>query len=402
MAVVAQQAKKYKDYKLITNNYTRTGYLFNGWNTKADGLGEGYGDGGTINVSENTTLYAQWLEDGGSSSQEAGITIQRAYELAYTANDKGMYVKNQDGSYHEMQDGEIVPGGTDTRFAMQDIGLEYNGTKVCDLVTVIGDQYQALDVRDWKLYYISKLADGRCWMTQNLDLDLSTNETLTTDTTDIPVNWTPSVSTNDPFMDEHNNDYAPGSVDPGNYYWNGVVSSSGNTSDYPDPASFENTGNVHYHIGNFYSFSAAVAMNGTSSIGERIVVDQSICPKGWKNPDVSSTAGSVNHLAMQFSDPLLRTAPFYLLPAGYYQSIYINDNTSIEYRGNQVYGSGNTAYLTLNSTSKSLESTTNGVVTSYTQARAFHPAGFTNPYATIENYPSLPRFLMLPIRCIAR
>ena len=32
---------------------------------------------------------------------------------------------------------------------------------------------QLRDIRDGKYYWVTKLADGNCWMTQNLDLDLN-------------------------------------------------------------------------------------------------------------------------------------------------------------------------------------------------------------------------------------
>lgn len=40
---------------------TRTGYVFNGWNTAADGTGTSYQPGGTYSAEVAVTLYAQWL-----------------------------------------------------------------------------------------------------------------------------------------------------------------------------------------------------------------------------------------------------------------------------------------------------------------------------------------------------
>ncbi len=45
---------------LTANAFTRTGYTFNGWNTKADGTGTSYADGASIKLTADTTLYAQW------------------------------------------------------------------------------------------------------------------------------------------------------------------------------------------------------------------------------------------------------------------------------------------------------------------------------------------------------
>ena len=48
------------DTELTANAFTREGYDFNGWNTAADGTGTAYVDKATVNLTENTTLYAQW------------------------------------------------------------------------------------------------------------------------------------------------------------------------------------------------------------------------------------------------------------------------------------------------------------------------------------------------------
>ena len=56
------------DTALNANTFTREGYNFLNWNTAADGTGGSYADGATVNLTENTTLYAQW-EDNHSLTQ---------------------------------------------------------------------------------------------------------------------------------------------------------------------------------------------------------------------------------------------------------------------------------------------------------------------------------------------
>ena len=56
---------------LNANSFTRTGYTFSGWNTKADGSGTAYGDGASVSPSSNTTLYAQWQLNSYSFSFDA-------------------------------------------------------------------------------------------------------------------------------------------------------------------------------------------------------------------------------------------------------------------------------------------------------------------------------------------
>ena len=47
---------------LNPNTFTRDGYVFAGWNTKADGSGTAYQNGAKIAPVENMTLYAQWTD----------------------------------------------------------------------------------------------------------------------------------------------------------------------------------------------------------------------------------------------------------------------------------------------------------------------------------------------------
>ena len=50
------------DTKLDKNTFTRSGFGFKEWNTKADGTGTKYTDEQTINKSSDLTLYAIWEE----------------------------------------------------------------------------------------------------------------------------------------------------------------------------------------------------------------------------------------------------------------------------------------------------------------------------------------------------
>ena len=52
--------KENENKNLPSNTFTREGYTFKEWNTKADGSGKSYNDEQPINISSNETLYAQW------------------------------------------------------------------------------------------------------------------------------------------------------------------------------------------------------------------------------------------------------------------------------------------------------------------------------------------------------
>lgn len=96
-----------KSYALTANSFTRTGYIFNGWNTKADGTGKTYADKASVkNLSavagKTVTLYAQWKLkqyeityelNGGTNNQEnpasytvatATITLKNPARKGYT------------------------------------------------------------------------------------------------------------------------------------------------------------------------------------------------------------------------------------------------------------------------------------------------------------------------------
>lgn len=45
---------------VATSTFTRSGYQFTGWNTRADGTGQSVKAGDTTSFTANTTLYAQW------------------------------------------------------------------------------------------------------------------------------------------------------------------------------------------------------------------------------------------------------------------------------------------------------------------------------------------------------
>jgi uncharacterized repeat protein (TIGR02543 family) len=72
---------------LNSNNFTRTGYAFNGWNTHADDSGRNYADKESVeNLSDvengSITIYAQWTPNGytvnfdGNSSDGGSMTMQ--------------------------------------------------------------------------------------------------------------------------------------------------------------------------------------------------------------------------------------------------------------------------------------------------------------------------------------
>ena len=78
-----------KDTALNANTFTREGYNFLNWNTAADGIGDSYADGATVNLTENTTLYAQW-EDNHSLTKVINKKDATCTEDGYTGDRKSV------------------------------------------------------------------------------------------------------------------------------------------------------------------------------------------------------------------------------------------------------------------------------------------------------------------------
>ena len=122
----AAQTKVYKtDITLTKDIPTRSGYSFDGWNTKADGSGTNYSSGGKFTANEHTTLYAKWkkntytlrYDDGGGrgcSSKTKTITNGSKLGTLCTPSRSGYYYFN--GWYYdgvEYKSSTIFKGDSD-------------------------------------------------------------------------------------------------------------------------------------------------------------------------------------------------------------------------------------------------------------------------------------------------
>ena len=174
-----------------------------------------------------------------------------------------------------------------------------------------GEQYQLTDSRDDKVYYISKLADGNVWMTQNLDFDIvNGGADINSINTDVPANWTGAGHLNNTYATEYDSwDHLgryPESYDAGDLCWDGSIGFNDDAEwyQYTVPCT-----DRHYHVGNYYNWTAAVALEDAgmyfdpeeSAGNDDVDVNQSICPAGWMLPKdgISSGSGSYEYLVNQ-------------------------------------------------------------------------------------------------------
>lgn len=221
-----------------------------------------------------------------------------------------------------------VPDTISTLATMQEMNDE-----VCD-ASYPAEKKQLMDSRDGKYYWVEKLADGGCWMTQNLDLDLDSTVTLTPETSDVKENWTPLRSTikgiNNLNSDAWQNDKnTPYSFDPGDYYARDGYNPNSDICKYTETTcdnfstSAYDANGEHGHVGNYYNWSAAVAMNDTSSMTTiGMDAESSICPAGWRLPHGHQSIESADYdnlihaLGANGLDEKLALAPNYMIRAG--------------------------------------------------------------------------------------
>ena len=75
---------------LKANDFTKTGYVFDGWSTTLNG-DKAYGDGADYKFAENVTLYARWAAAPSSVVTQAA-TVPGAPELTSIARKSGTEV----------------------------------------------------------------------------------------------------------------------------------------------------------------------------------------------------------------------------------------------------------------------------------------------------------------------
>ena len=307
---------------------------------------------------------------------------------------------------------------------MQD--LSGNNSHADDVINsmVEGTQYRLMDQRDGKLYYIAKMKDGRVWMTQNLDLDLISdinadnyvelnhnNTDLGWTTNDTTATWVPTSATSTNVADwGTNTNTAPASFDPGDiYYYYDKATDTATTYNNATTATADcnaahNDGTCdHYHVGNYYNWSAAVASNDTSSISSNYTsANDSICPAGWRLPAGRTSTTSTN--------------------PGYYSEInytWVNEGLATTYQTSSVtYGTdgwknirSSNMYMVAagykNGTSAPASTASYGYywtnTNAYSTTSAYAPYFYSGGlYPAYNNSTSTARGRGMSIRCIAR
>ena len=162
------------------------------------------------------------------------------------------------------------------------------------------------DSRDNKTYTIRKLADGNCWMTQNLKL---INKTISSSDSNLPSGST----------------------------WTVPASSTSGFSSY-------NTNNAYLDstYGGYYSFYTATAGWGTDGATSGSST-KDICPKGWRLP-TGGSSGEFQTLYNNYnSSALMQGVPGFVLSGRVYNGFVRLQGTAGFYWSSTV-DTANSAY----------------------------------------------------------
>lgn len=316
---------------LLASNFSREGYGFAGWNDSPFYDGNFYGPNETITAPTGVTnqglsLYAVWVESEGS--------LQDSTKVASVCN----------------------------RLTTAPI----DGTANLGSVSALTDK------RDGQTYAIAKLADGNCWMIENLRLEAeytrgSYYESLAEGygksetygnfiglANSENASFANVVSSNSLYSENGANDtISIGSSDGSSYRfprYNNQNTRERTSS--PSSNSFPNEGVAAgmYSFGNYYSWPAALAntiyyssSSATDADGKTSeTVETSICPKNWmlpygNNVNNGSLTGSFNYLNYKLNNNMenfdsiasnsMRKYPNNIILSGYHQG------TTSNYRG---------------------------------------------------------------------
>lgn len=326
----------------LTNSYFTgptvgsTTYYFAGWNTAQDGSGTAYTRGQSvtdlITAGNTITLYAQWTDcPANRICYDANVSNPNDVEgemgdqtISSSATSVILYAPNFSRADYGFLAWNTKADGTGINYGPQST-VEFNagaygggGLKLyakwiasagnmqswtgCSSMN-IGDVTARKDTRDNNVYAIAKLADGKCWMIENLrlaDKDSSNNDIIlsssNTHNPSLPLTnswWYSSANDNDT---KPTSNHLSASVDPTQTAWCSVYMSATNCIDQSmlntdnttlftnNVASSYSAGSNVYSYGNYYNWYSATAGHGRYSSSSGFNASGDICPAGWHLP----------------------------------------------------------------------------------------------------------------------
>ena len=312
-----QDATNGAETTLWASNFKRDGYGFAGWNTAYDYSGTNYGPNQTITApadveTNGLSLYAVWIKSAGT-------------------------LQNWDGC------SSLAQGST----------------------TALTDE------RDGNTYAVAKLADGKCWMIENLRLD---NTALHNSDGSLAQGYNSSfIGLADP-----ESDFSVSTTANSLYSTDGTTTATisginqgyrfprynnNNTNSRQSSSGYSVSGNT-YSMGNYYTWAAAIADTTHYPSGNHNTT--SICPAGWHLPTGVATTGEFALLDIALggtgsssssdTDPTgavmssrYRSYPNNFLFSGGFEDSSVDRGSYGRYWSSTAYFSSGSYYLFLNS-----------------------------------------------------
>ena len=139
-------------------------------------------------------------------------------------------------------------------------------------------QWTLTDTRDSKEYIVRKLADGNCWMVQNLDLELRTNMTLTADDTDINTYRDPNTGNGNTVMGVIGNATDDAAAEANGY----VTSWTPNSMDDDWKTAHALTGSEAAERGDYIITQRESNLDGTTNSRQEYGTNTSDATRDWK------------------------------------------------------------------------------------------------------------------------
>ena len=310
---------------LTANGFTApSGYYFAGWNTAQDGSGIQYTNQQEVtdlaSAGSTVTLYAMWTDCppntfcynanvSNPNDVEGEMGNQTILDSDISAI---LWAPNYKRDNYGFASWNTNPSGTGTNYGPNQT-LEFNagaystgGVKLyakwtasagnmqnwtCpnDTNMPIGTVTALKDARDNNVYAIAKLADGKCWMIENLRLDDSV--TLSSSNT-----HNPSLPITNTYSPRTTSYHLSSTINPYNTTWCVTYSSdcmdqsmlaTNNTTLFINNtfSSYSASSDV-YSYGNYYNWYSATAGYGKydNNNGAGYHAPGDICPAGWHLP----------------------------------------------------------------------------------------------------------------------
>lgn len=233
----------------------------------------------------NVTVNGTSVPDGESISLEEGVkyainaVVSNGYSFSAWSVSAGTIIQSSTRSMI------YSVGSTDDTISMS---TTFTGPNIQNLTSnnCTSTPNNAKDTRDGHVYTIQRLADGNCWMMENLDLGRAT---LTTDLTSSNTN----LSTTIPAATFNS--------------WKKTSGSQTNSDgEFFNVDGIDSTSETAY--GTLYNYYAATAgtISGNSNTNNSTY---DICPSGWRLPTGGSYNGEFQNLYAEYNSLALMRAP---------------------------------------------------------------------------------------------